>query len=1258
MGLVYEALDERRGQTVALKTLQRLSADDILRFKNEFRYLSDLDHSNLVRLGELLCIDERWFLTMEMISGVDFLAHVRPVGLHEPASISPGFGSPSPLTQATALTEDLGSSRSGSSPTRAPPRLSLAERTQLDERRLRAALPQLVDGILALHEAGIVHRDIKPSNVLVEHAGRVVLLDFGLATTRGTRRTTRTAGTPHFMAPEQAAGLPASPPADWYAVGVMLYLALVGQLPFMGEPRYVLKRKRFVDAPAPSDVADGVPPDLDELCVELLRRNPEERPPGAEIIRRLGAVSSAGRSRARRAQRLFVGRRAELRALHASFDSSREAATAVLLGGRSGVGKSALAQHFVRQLARDTAAMVLVGRCYERELVPFKALDEVIDNLTHQLDALPSEVVRAILPEDVRILAQAFPVFHNVVASFAESEAGDTLDTVFIADPQQQRAALFSCLRALFTNLARYRPLVIVIHDLQWADRDSVALIAELTRPPEAPPMMLLAALRPVEHGNALSYQAVARYLACECRQLVIEPLSVSSARELAHALLEGTSVSGGEVAALAQVVAEESLGLPYFVELLCRHLVAQARANRGAVKCLPLDAVLRDQIGALDPAERRMLALVCLSGRPITIDTLTRALVTEFSTLMRLVSRLKRDHFIIATGSAGSDRIECYHDSLRNTTLAALSSEEQRAAHRALAEALELDGVTDIEGIALHWRGAGDLGRAAEYAERAARAASAALAFDRAADLYGMVLEFGGCDDEQRLALLVQRGEALVNAGRGIEAGHTFLEIASRYMGAPEHRVLALDFRQRAVGQLLVSGQLADGNQALQALLGEIGIPYPNSKLQAVMGLIYRRARLRLALRQPITLQRPETTAVTAVDPRLSAIEIAHAASVGLAIFDNLRSAYFQTRALERALVSGDAYRIARSLCMEACLISVGGHRSRARAGDVLERATQLAETLDHPHIDAMVLLAAAVREFMCGRWRETFANLEKTGLILRNHCVGVSWELTTMQRFMCWTLWQLGRIKQQEHLVPLYTAEAEARGDRHAVMSFAANLRLSDDDVTRERRRTLDLLREYSRGVDYIPKSQLMFNLATLELYEGDGVAAWRRLEFSRGSLWASAHQRVETARVAISELWARAAIAAYAHDRQRRQRRHATRALRRLGREPALWARAHRSLLRGCLETITGRDALAVRCFEAAEEQFEGADMALLAHLARDRRGALIGGSEGHELRAHAHQYLTEQGITNPARYADMLAPGDWAPFAGRDRYPSAM
>jgi serine/threonine protein kinase len=236
MGSVFEAVHMQRGHRVALKTLPAVTPETLHRFKREFRMAAELTHPNLVSLHTLESDGGQYFITMDLVGGVDFRSWVRPENI-------------------------------------------------LDEQRLRATWPQLVAAVMALHAQGVVHRDLKPHNVLVTPDGRVVVLDFGLVAelAGATVSLGKIAGTPTYMAPEQAAGQAVGPPADWYAVGVMLYEALAGRLPFQSTNVWeVLRQKQERDAPPLPD-EPKYPPELAELCMKLLARAPADRPDPLEI---------------------------------------------------------------------------------------------------------------------------------------------------------------------------------------------------------------------------------------------------------------------------------------------------------------------------------------------------------------------------------------------------------------------------------------------------------------------------------------------------------------------------------------------------------------------------------------------------------------------------------------------------------------------------------------------------------------------------------------------------------------------------------------------------------------------------------------------------------------------------------------------------------------------------------------------------------------------------------------------------------------
>ena len=219
MGIVYEARDRQSEMRVALKTLRKLEATNLYRFKREFRAVSDLSHPNIVSLYELVAAGGQWFFTMEVVRGGTIIEYVRP-----------GQQEPDPVTPSVARLE-LGSSGDGDTgqgaPRPAPAQDEASvDRAMDDERpdvteiadvgRLRQAFGQLAQALHALHQTGLVHRDLKPSNVRVTGRGRVVLMDFGIVAEAcepgSQKRLTHTAGTPAYMAPEQATGRGADRP--------------------------------------------------------------------------------------------------------------------------------------------------------------------------------------------------------------------------------------------------------------------------------------------------------------------------------------------------------------------------------------------------------------------------------------------------------------------------------------------------------------------------------------------------------------------------------------------------------------------------------------------------------------------------------------------------------------------------------------------------------------------------------------------------------------------------------------------------------------------------------------------------------------------------------------------------------------------------------------------------------------------------------------------------------------------------------------
>ena len=316
-GVVYRAYDRQRHTHVALKLLARPNIGGVYFFKQEFRALCDLSHPHLVSLYELLFERGHWFIVMELVEGTDFIRHVT-AGLdrgpevlaadHEVSAqettrshASMTVARPLPAADQEPSVEESIVVPVG--PTAEPATRSPA--TPADLRRLEPLLAQLVRALCYLHSSGRLHRDIKPSNVLVTTDGRVKVLDFGLVIDLAPdvpEVSFSTAGTPAYMSPEQMCGQPLTEASDWYCVGVMLYKALTGYLPFTGSFGETLQAKQARRPPAPHMLAHAVPRWLSALSWDLLAPRPEDRPSGEEVLARLavpGAREAPGTSAAR-----------------------------------------------------------------------------------------------------------------------------------------------------------------------------------------------------------------------------------------------------------------------------------------------------------------------------------------------------------------------------------------------------------------------------------------------------------------------------------------------------------------------------------------------------------------------------------------------------------------------------------------------------------------------------------------------------------------------------------------------------------------------------------------------------------------------------------------------------------------------------------------------------------------------------------------------------------------------------------------------
>ena len=236
MAVIYRATDARNGRIVAIKVPHiEVESDPLLfdRFKREEEIGKRLDHPGVMKVYENEDRN-RVYMVMEWIDG-------RPL------------------------------------------RRILADEKKLTIERAVHLTIEICEALDYIHAQRVVHRDLKPENIIVDSEDRIKLIDFGIASSAGARRLTfgkltRTMGTADYISPEQVKSNRGDARSDLYAVGVMLYEMLTGEVPFQGPSPLAVMNDRLLNNPVPPrEVNPQIAPELQEIIYRALERKPENR---------------------------------------------------------------------------------------------------------------------------------------------------------------------------------------------------------------------------------------------------------------------------------------------------------------------------------------------------------------------------------------------------------------------------------------------------------------------------------------------------------------------------------------------------------------------------------------------------------------------------------------------------------------------------------------------------------------------------------------------------------------------------------------------------------------------------------------------------------------------------------------------------------------------------------------------------------------------------------------------------------------------
>jgi len=1220
MGVVYEATDTERDERIALKTLHEMDAEALFRFKREFRTLHGIQHPNLVRLGDLVEHHGVWFFTMELVDGESFLDHVWTKDWRDEARAAVLAPTVRDATQLRASAESS-------------PRREVA----FDEPKLRAALAQLGAGIAAVHAAGKVHRDIKPSNVVVGRDGRVVLLDFGLitGTEHGDRSTVAgLCGTPEYMAPEQISDGRVGPPADWYSFGVVLYEALTGQLPVKGTPMSIMADKLRVVAPAPRLFAEGIPEDLETLCLELLRIDPSARPTGRDITARLLQSaeddSLAALSEERPSVNPFIGRHEELTALEdawARFRRDRRASS-VFVDAESGMGKSALLAAFKRQVIdSDSSVVVFEGRGYQHESIPYNTFDHVIDTLSRFLRSLSAVKAAELMPRNAWLLPHLFPILGRVGPISRLTRAMTQK-----LDAHELRTRCFAAFRELLARIAERQPLVVILDDLQWAGRDSLMLLGEIMRPPNPPPLFLVLASRepnlPDPHarkdGESVRWWAFSDDLV----RVSLGPLPSKDACTFAAYLIDRAQL--GHLDPVA--VAKEAEGHPLLIQALVRYASVDVKSQGDRPR---LDDAILARTRGLPKSALHVLNLAMVAGGPIARDVLASAAKIDLASFEHELGLLESAYLLRAARMHAAHAVEPFHDRVRVATLAALAPDERRDLHAELAAAYVEGDRPDPVALTRHLAGAGDEARAAETALQAAEEAEGRLAFDRAAAYYSLALELRKTDASHH-GIRLKFADALARAGRCVEAAQAY-EAASR----EAEGALVLELQGYAAQQYVRAGHFERGMVLVGDLLASMGLRLPTGGKTAILRMLAIRFVLRVrSLRIKV---RPAGTIAPETSRR---IDLLHDLALVTSGVNPITGAWLAARAFLDALDSGDPTRVSRAVCVEAAWSAALSGGSTPRVAKLMttvhamERASG-SRTGWPPAMEGGIA-------FLSSSFSRALEHLAESRAIFAEQSAS-QLEVDAVHVFSTFTLYSMGRIAELREVAMARLGVALDTGDGyHAAFQRLGPCNvaswLAPDQPDRGLEEADAALASWSlEGFDIM--AFLAF-LARTEnaLYSGKPELAWEEVQrvwrpMSTSSIFFSPWLRTWA-----TELRGRAALA-YALSRPLRQKEllaEAARAARRIdhGRAPTGQVRA--ALLRAGLHASRGDRESEIRALEATVTQLSALELGAHAAAARRRLGTLRGGDDGRALVQAADAWFESQNIRRPDRWARMLVP----------------
>jgi len=696
-GIVYKARDTVLNRVVAIKVLKTSVAgeDSYSRFMLEAQAVGKLNHPNVVSIHDIGKEDERQFFVLEFVDGM-------------------------------SLRELMGTYPEGKCD------IQTALRIAMD----------ICGALQYAHSQGILHRDIKPENVMLTREDTAKLMDFGLAKMLGQPSLTQEGiivGTVAYVAPEIALGRGADARSDLYSFGAVLYEAVTGKPPFVGEDAVKVIFSHIHDFPvSPVRLNPKVPQALSDCIMRLLEKEPEKRFQTAADLQKVlrevaegflreaygpsakAVVVPAPRPVIEREIQL-IDRTDEMAALREAVDKAvRGEGGLVFLYGEPGIGKTRLTRE-LGAYARLRGMQVVYGRCpalFRMDGVPPYVLwSEVIRNYLE--DCNPEQLYRVVgyYPSEV---CKLVPDLANRLRAVPPSVP---------ISPEHERDRLFEAVSQFVTNISREAPLLVVLDDLQWTDQSSLLLMHYLARGVYRVPIVILGAYRDTDIDEKHVLTSVLTELNRErlLKSLSLKRMSLDDASEMVKRLLDQDEVS----AEFCELVYEKTRGNPFFVEEVIKSLkeeeVIFRRENQWKIKEVSkiefpktVKSVIKARVGRLDDECQNVLTLASFVGNDFSYESLCGVTGLAEDKVLDLMEQMLKTGLVKERVIRGQDVYSFADVIVRDVVHEEVSHLRHKKLHGTVGRALEKVYEKNIDEhlgeLAWHFLEFGDEEKALEY--------------------------------------------------------------------------------------------------------------------------------------------------------------------------------------------------------------------------------------------------------------------------------------------------------------------------------------------------------------------------------------------------------------------------------------------------------------------------------------------------------------------------------------------------------------